>query len=70
MKTPPIHFIRERLFDALANRNTSLVNLRDREEITEQAYNAMQFPADAASVISRAISLAFDDFNRETDDVS
>lgn len=64
MRTPPIAYVRTKIFDSIANRNTQLVNQLDRDEITHQAYLAMQFPADAISVIQTAIAVAFADFTK------
>jgi len=50
------------ILNNIANRNTALINQKERGEITQQAYLAMQFPADAPSVIEKAIHLACEDW--------
>lgn len=60
----PLAFVRMTISQKIANRSTELVNKAQRGEITNQAFLADQFPADAISFIDEAITQAVTDFER------
>ena len=62
MNKTPIHFIRATIAAKIANRGTKLVQQAISGEISNQAYLAEQFPADAISFIDKAIAQAVDEF--------
>jgi len=65
----PLAFVRLTINNKIAQRSTDLVGQAVRGEITNQAYNSMQFPADSMSFIEQAIAQAVDDFERNTNEV-
>jgi hypothetical protein len=63
MKNPPLSFVKNQLFNVIANRSTDLISARADGNITEHEYHVMQFPAEAMSVIDRAFDQAIMIFN-------
>jgi hypothetical protein len=60
----PLLFVRRTIIDKISNRSTELVNKAQSGEITQQAYLAQQFPADAIQFIEKALEQAVKDFNK------
>ena len=62
--TTPLTFVRQTIYQKIANRSTKLVEQATSGVITHQEYLAEQFPADAISFIEKAIAQAVDDFEK------